>query len=533
MDDFKDNPKTQPHDMKKMMSEDTGIIDLSEILVEEMDLIETPKQKKESTVVDLDLSKMVISAEDGKTGKVDTVQFIKNSFTRVVENSEKPDFNPIQNQPKISQGFQKDIAKSEQDKKDDDSSLIFRPESLEDLGISKDIVMDGIVRHLYYSGNLTGLEISQKLKVPFNNVVEVLLDQLLKQKYASYEGGRGFGRSSMSFTLTDAGRNFAKDSLSKNQYMGPMPVSLEHYKSVFSKMRKVLPMSLTKVKSLLSDLVLPHDFYSSLGPAINSNHSIFIYGPPGNGKSVISDRVGANLEGDIIVPYAIEVDGQMIKLFDPIFHKVIEANPLDSRWVRIKRPYVFVGGELTYNMLNLNIDPVSKVYEAPLQLKANGGIFLIDDFGRQKEPPHLFLNRWIVPLENSFDVLNFSSGKSFMVPFEQLIIFSTNLNPDDLVDEAFLRRIRYKLKIGNPTPEIFLEIFKKTCAHYKLPYILSDIENFFFYNQNKIPKVRSVLPRDLSRIIISVCQFEGIDKEVNFYTLKKASDIGFIQDDEK
>ncbi|MBN2694042.1 ATP-binding protein [bacterium] len=527
MDEFKDNPKTQPHDMKKIMSEDTGIIDLSEILIEEMDLIEVPKEKKESTIVDINLSKMVLSAEDGKTGKNDSTDAIKNPLTNMSDN----DINKTPIQQKISSGFQKDLAKNEQNKRDD-ISLIFRPESLDDLGISRDIVMDGIVRHLYYSGNLTGLEISQKLKVPFNNIVENLLDQLLKQKYVSYEGGRGFGRSSMSFVLTDAGRSFAKDSLGKNQYMGPMPVSLEQYKAVFSKMRKVLPMSLTKVKSLLNDLVLPHDFYSSLGPAINSNHSIFIYGPPGNGKSVISDRVGSNLEGDITIPYAIEVDGQMIKLFDPIFHKVIEANQLDSRWVTIKRPYVFVGGELTYNMLNLNIDPVSKVYEAPLQLKANGGIFLIDDFGRQKEPPHLFLNRWIVPLENSFDVLNFSSGKSFMVPFEQLIIFSTNLNPDDLVDEAFLRRIRYKLKIGNPSPEIFLEIFKKTCAHYKLPYVLSEIESFFFYNQNKIPKVRSVLPRDLSRIIISVCEFEGIKKEVNFYTLKKASDIGFIQDDE-
>ncbi len=413
---------------------------------------------------------------------------------------------------------------------DDIPTGIIKPETLEDLNIPKDLVVDGVVRHLYFSGNLTGLDLSKRLKVPFNGIVEQIVDQLLKQKYVSYEGGRGFGRSSMTFQLTDQGRDFAKESLNKNSYMGPIPVCLDDYKRNFKDLKESKKVSTSDIKEWLSSLILPPNFVNSIGPAINSNHSIFLYGPPGNGKTVIADKIGQNLRGDVTIPYAVEVDGQIIKVFDGIFHDVIEENPLDNRWVKIKRPYVFVGGELTYNMLNLNLDPVSKIYEAPLQLKANGGIFLIDDFGRQKEPPKMFLNRWIVPLENGFDVLNFSSGKSFSVPFEQLIIFSTNLDPKELVDEAFLRRIRYKIGIENPGPEIFLKIFELTCKHYKIEYVLSEVENFFFYNRETKPKIRAVLPRDLARIIKSICDFEGMPYIVNFYTLKKASEIGFISD---
>lgn len=409
------------------------------------------------------------------------------------------------------------------------SEIIIRPETINDLDVSKELINDSILKHLYYEGEMTGLELANKMRVPYNNVIEIFLDKLLKQKFVFYEGGRGFGRSSMKFALSDTGKDAAKRALELNNYVGPLPVSLDKYKKMFTSLNQIVSMKLNVLKDLLSDLVLPDNFYYNIGPAINSNHSIFLYGPPGNGKSVVADKIARALEGSITIPYAIEIDGQIVKLYDKIFHTIIEEHPLDKRWIKIKRPYVFVGGELTYNMLNLNFDPVSKVYEAPLQLKANGGVFLIDDFGRQKEAPSLFLNRWIVPLENRFDILNLSSGKSFIVPFEQLIIFSTNIDPKDLVDEAFSRRIRYKIGLQNPSPEIFLKIFIKLCKAKKVKYKLSEIENFFFYNKNKTPKIRAVLPRDLLEIIEKIADFEGIENEVNFYTLKKASEIGFIQ----
>ena len=409
------------------------------------------------------------------------------------------------------------------------SEILIRPESIEDLDVSKELINDLVLKHLYYEGEMTGLELAAKLKVPYNNVIEKFIDKLLKQKLIYYEGGRGFGRSSMKFVLSDSGKDSAKRALDINNYVGPLPVSLSKYKKIFKNLKKLSPMKLETLKELLSDLVLPENFYYNIGPAINSNHSIFLYGPPGNGKSFVADKIARALEGNITIPYAIEIDGQIVKLYDKIFHEIIEEHPLDKRWIKIKRPYVFVGGELTYNMLNLNFDPVSKVYEAPLQLKANGGVFLIDDFGRQKESPTLFLNRWIVPLENRFDVLNLSSGKSFIVPFEQLIIFSTNIDPKELVDEAFSRRIRYKIGLQNPSPEMFLKIFTKLCKAKGVKYKLSEIEAFFFYNKNKTPKIRAVLPRDLLQIIEKIAEFEEIEYEVNFYTLKKASEIGFIQ----
>lgn len=404
-----------------------------------------------------------------------------------------------------------------------------RPDSIEALDVPKELITNGIVRHLYFSGNQSGLELSQRMKIPYNNIVEPLLEHLVKQKLLFFEGGRGFGRSSMDFNLTEEGRRFAQDNLQKDRYLGPMPVSLKQYKKVFENSKQIHPLSLKELKDILQELVLPEELFYKLGPAINSNHSIFLYGPPGNGKTVVAEKVGKKLKGELIIPYALEINGQVIKIYDEYFHEVIEEHPLDPRWLRIKRPYVFVGGELTYNMLNLNIDPISMVYEAPLQLKANGGIFLIDDFGRQKEDPSLFLNRWIVPLESGFDVLNLSSGKSFTIPFEQLIIFSTNLDPKDLVDDAFLRRIRYKIGMHVPSPEIFLQIFEKTAQAYNIDYQLSDIENFFFYNQNKVPRIKSVLPRDMCRVIKDICKFEGFYAEVNFYTLKRASEIAFIQ----
>ncbi len=409
-------------------------------------------------------------------------------------------------------------------------TLIPRPQTIKELGISREMLMNMSLKHLYYAGEMTGLELANRLKVPYKNIIDKIIDKFLKQKIIYYEGGRGFGRSSMSFTLTDAGKKSAIFALDHNRYVGPLPVSLNVYKKVFENLKEIKPVKLSKIKELLSDLVLPDNFQYNIGPAINSNHSIFLYGPPGNGKSVVADKIAKNLDGYVTIPHAIEIDGQIIKIYDKIFHKMIKENENDQRWLTIKRPYIFVGGELTYDMLNLNYDPVSKVYEAPLQLKANGGIFLIDDFGRQKEEPKLFLNRWIVPLENRFDVLNLSNGKSFIVPFEELIIFSTNLDPLDLIDDAFARRIRYKIGMNNPNPEMFLEIFRRMCKIKKMDYILSEVESFFFFNTNKTPKIRAVLPRDLIEIIDKICEFENIPREVNFYTLKKASEIGFIQD---
>jgi uncharacterized membrane protein (UPF0127 family) len=264
-----------------------------------------------------------------------------------------------------------------------------------------------------------------------------------------------------------------------------------------------------------------------LGPAVNANKALFLYGSPGNGKTVIAEGLGRTIGGDMYMPFALDIDGQIITMYDPTTHQslesdepdstsIIAAAPRDRRWIRVKRPVVMVGGELTLEMLDLTFNSMSKFYEAPIQLKANGGVFLVDDFGRQRVRPQELLNRWIVPLESRADFLTLHTGKKFQVPFDVLIVFATNLDPKDLADEAFLRRIPYKIPIGDPTVEQFTRIFELNCERRKMRFhqvMVAYLQRRHYHPHGR--PLRACHPRDLLDQVSALCRYRGIEPTIS------------------
>jgi SpoVK/Ycf46/Vps4 family AAA+-type ATPase len=284
--------------------------------------------------------------------------------------------------------------------------------------------------------------------------------------------------------------------------------------------------------------------FEQLGPAVNAGKAVFLYGPPGNGKSVIAEGMGRSLGGHMYMPYAIEVNGHIITMYDPISHEALDAQeggsasviastPHDRRWARIRRPVVVVGGELSLEMLDLTFNPISKFYEAPLQLKANGGVFLVDDFGRQRMRPEDLLNRWIVPLESRVDYLTLHTGKKFQVPFDVLTVFATNLDPASLADEAFLRRIPYKIAIQDPSVEQFTKIFEMNCRRRRLRFHQVMVAYLLrrHYRPTKRP-LRACHPRDLIDQITALCRYRGIEPVITRELLDAACDSYFLDEPE-
>jgi hypothetical protein len=296
-----------------------------------------------------------------------------------------------------------------------------------------------------------------------------------------------------------------------------------------------------RLKKGFTHLIVDDDVLEKLGPAVNAGKAVFLYGPPGNGKTVIADGMGRTLGGDMYMPYALDIDGQIVTLFDPIVHESLEAEAegssviagagSDRRWVRIRRPVVMVGGELTLEMLDVTFNPIAKFHEAPIQLKANGGVLLIDDFGRQRVRPEDLLNRWIVPLESRFDYLTLHTGKKFQVPFDTLIVFATNLDPASLADEAFLRRIPYKIPIGDPTLEQFTRIFELNCQRRNLKFhqvMVAYLRRRHYGPLNR--PMRACHPRDLLDQITALCRYLGREPAITRNLLDAACDSYFIND---
>jgi predicted ATPase with chaperone activity len=426
------------------------------------------------------------------------------------------------------------------------------PTSIAETGVGIGFLNDLVLKIVYFYGNITGQQLSEVTKLPYLNVLDKVLEFLKLEEYVDIVGAQGgFSERSFQYVIATKGRIKVNEVLERSQYAGPAPVQLDEYVAMV-KRQAVGDMVVQNrtVRDAFQGLVISDRMLDKIGPAANSARSLFLYGPPGNGKTTIAEGIANMLGGHVLIPYAIEVDGQVIKMFDPLNHKPVEmpaqpapepigqfggvaaAGPAqpDRRWVVCKRPQVVVGGELILEQLELIFDPIAKVYEAPYQLKSNGGLFLIDDFGRQKCRPQDLLNRWIVPLEKKVDYLALQTGKKIQVPFDVLIVFSTNLSPKDLVDDAFLRRIRHKLEVPNPSPDEYRQIFQIVCKVKKIPY--SD-EGLRYLIQEHYLKVRRDLrachPRDLCDQILDEAKYRGIQPAMNKELIDRACEAYFVK----
>jgi predicted ATPase with chaperone activity len=423
-------------------------------------------------------------------------------------------------------------------------SFPIAPTTLEESGLSLDLLLQLALKTLHFSGDLTGSELAHRLGLNFS-VIEAAVDFLKSQHQVEIVGGGLMGRAAYRYRITDAGRTRAVLFLESSQYVGVAPVPFNEYRRYMLEFQLSAPRSATRerVRDAFSHLVISQHVLDRLGPAINSGHSMFVYGPPGNGKTVISQAVRSLLDGDIAIPHAIEVEGAIIRLFDPVNHEVLPfsneyegldlAARHDRRWVRCRRPMVMVGGELTLDALELSYSKSTGFYRAPVQAIANGGVLVIDDFGRQQCAPRDLLNRWIVPLESRVDYLTLQSGQKFELPFNVLVIFATNIKPAELVDEAFLRRIHYKVFAESPTVAEFTRIFENSCRQRGVAFDAALVEHLLqnYYRPRKIA-LRGCQPRDLIDQAISLAEYRGEPRQLT-HELLEAACAGYFVDEQE
>jgi hypothetical protein len=414
------------------------------------------------------------------------------------------------------------------------------PATLADTGLRPDQVLQLIMKTLYAEES-SGLKVAEGMRLPFT-MLEPLIERARAEQLIDVRGATGTGSATYRYALTDAGRSRTRQFLDANQYVGPAPVPLDAYIKEMHALRAARGyVDRSRINRGFEHLVIDTAIMEQLGPAINAGKAVFLYGPAGNGKTVLAEGMGRTLGGEMYIPHAVDVDGQIITTFDPINHVLLETDerhssiiaeaPRDRRWVRIRRPVVTVGGELTLDMLDLTFNPISKFYDAPLQMKANGGVFLVDDFGRQRMRPEELLNRWIVPLESRVDYLTLHTGKKFQIPFDVLIVFATNLDPKSLADEAFLRRIPYKIAITDPSVEQFTRIFEFDCKRRGLPF--HPVIVAYLYRRHYRPHgraMRSCQPRDLLDQVTALCRYEGREPVVTRELLDKACEAYFLDE---
>jgi predicted ATPase with chaperone activity len=411
---------------------------------------------------------------------------------------------------------------------------------LEDTGLNLLTLAELVLKVLYLGGVMTGRDMAEIVKLPFVGIVDNVLEFLKREKYVEVRGSGGLGEASFQYVISVKGSEKAREATDRSQYAGPAPVTLAQYvQSVKLQNRQRLSVHENDLRQVLEHLVISEEMLGRIGPAINSGRSIFLYGPPGNGKTTVAEVIGRMILGDDMwIPYAIDVDGQVIRVFDDVNHVVSDKERIkqqtgvisDPRWVRIQRPMIMVGGELTLAGLDLVYDDTNKFYEAPFQVKSNGGMFLIDDFGRQQVRPRDLLNRWIVPLEKGVDFLTLHTGRKIEIPFFVLIVFSTNLDPRELVDDAFLRRIRHKIEITDPTYEQFREIFKRVCDAKHIKYddqMLAYLLKEWYINHDR--PLRSVHPRDILNQLIDIASYLNQPPALTKELLDRAAASYFVK----
>jgi len=402
------------------------------------------------------------------------------------------------------------------------------PENLEALGIPPALVVDLVLRRLYVRGLSNFQSLSEALKLsPL--VVEQVFRQLRQEQLVEVRGMTG---NDYNFTLTQAGRQRAQECFQVTHYAGAAPVSLRDYHKAVKLQAARVRVNRKMLRDAFSDMVLTDRLLDQLGPAIISQSSIFIYGPTGNGKSSLAERLLRVYHDAILVPYAIEVDGQFIMVYDPVIHERIETEDqdLDPRWVLCRRPCVIVGGELTPGMLDLHLDESSGIYAAPVQVKANNGVLVIDDFGRQAMSPRELLNRWMVPLDRRVDYLALRYGVKFQIPFEMMVVFATNLDPAELADEAFLRRIHNKIYVEPVDPESFDEIVRRVATARNIPMEADSpayLRELCLGEGRK--ELRGCYPNDVCNILVAISRYENQPPRMTRENLRRAVALYFAR----
>ncbi|MFN2297873.1 MAG: ATP-binding protein [Anaerolineales bacterium] len=418
---------------------------------------------------------------------------------------------------------------------------------IEDTGLSALWLQDLALKIFYFRGYLTGFRVAELMALPFTGIVDQILEVLKREKLIEVKSQTGIGDGAYQYAITGQGMVRAREALDRSQYAGSAPVPLADYNAAIRKQARARPAVNARIMhQCLQMLTLSETTFSRIGPAVNSGTSIFLYGPPGNGKTTMARLIGdLILQEEMYIPSALDVEGHVVKLYDSVNHKVISeddasssqstgsvlksSSKRDPRWVRIRRPFIMVGGELTLAGLDLVYNDVQKYYEAPFQVKANGGILLIDDFGRQQVRPRDLLNRWIVPLENRIDYLTLHTGQKIEIPFDVMVVFSTNLPPKDLVDEAFLRRLRHKIEVVDPTFDEYREIFKRVADNKGVVYneqALAYLIQEYYIKTSRKP--RASHPRDICDQILDISRYMGTDPSMTKDLIDRASLSYFV-----
>ena len=410
-----------------------------------------------------------------------------------------------------------------------EAPFVPQPTSVAETGLELSMLVDLMLKTIYFYGRPSGRILSEQLSLSFP-VMEELISFMRQEQALEIVGSNGVGEQAYQYALTDRGRKKAEEALSRSQYVGPTPVSFEQYVAVLKRQSAAdIQIDTDTYMKGLSHLVLNKNVLARLGPALNSARSLLIYGNAGNGKSAITMSIGDMLPGEVLIPYAVDIHGQVVKLFDARVHKRIDALVLeerrqqalrstsagrerrrDPRWALTKRPVVSVGGELTLRDLELRFSTASQFYIAPLQWKANSGVLIIDDFGRQMIQPQELLNRWIVPMEQGVDHLSMHTGDSLELPFDVLLIFSSNIPPGKLGDEAFFRRIRHKVEVSNPTEEDYLEILRRVCSDKDVAFASEGAQYLLqMYRSTAHRAPKACHPRDLIDLLLDITKFYG------------------------
>ena len=420
-----------------------------------------------------------------------------------------------------------------------------QPRSLAEVGISIIMMRDILLKTMFRTNLDLVTSLGRALCLP-STLTQELVDMARGQKLLQATGTlHATSGNEMGYQLTDGGKARALDALAQSEYYGAMPIPLEAYKEQVKRQSvRNIKLSRTELLKGMGHLILPEDLIDNLGPAVTSGRSILMYGPPGNGKSSISNGIRDALGDKIYVPRALEYAGQVITVYDPIVHSAAEESVddpnairrssarFDNRYVYCERPTVITGGELSLEMLDLTYNPTARTYQAPLQLKSTGGIFIVDDLGRQAEPPQKLVNRWIVPLEESRDILALQSGEKFTVPFDTLVIFSTNFHPNEIFDGAALRRIFFKIKIDGPNQENFLKIFAMVARKRKMPL---DETAMIHLLKVKYPTIdnnfANYQPVFLIDQMIAICEFENMPYHMTPALIDKAWGNMFVRDE--